>query len=63
VSFLAFHRGHIASVDPGLFGFEEAAEDLPERVLGNEAANSRDEGVAMGPSSRRTCSIRTAPQR
>ena len=33
---------------------------LPERVLGSEATNSSELGVAIGPSSRRTCSISAA---
>ena len=49
---LAFHRANVAGVYACFFGFEEAAEDLPERVLGSDATNSNDDGVAIGPSSR-----------
>ncbi len=55
-SLLAFHRADISGVDSGFFGFQEAAEDFAGACL----QSSGELGVAIGASSRRTCSINAA---
>ena len=45
---------------PASLALRKRRRILPERVLGSDATNSSELGVAIGPSSRRTCSIRAA---
>src|ERR1700688_2842116 len=45
---------------PASFAFRNRRRIFPDRVLGNDATNSSEEGVAIGPSSLRTCSISAA---
>ena len=45
---------------PASLAFRKRRRIFPDLVLGKEATNSNDEGVAIGPSSRRTCSISAA---
>ena len=46
---------------PVSLAFRKRRRIFPERVLGSAVTNSRAAGVAIGPSSRRTCSISAAP--
>ena len=45
---------------PASFALRKRRRIFPDLVFGNEATNSSDDGVAIGPSSRRTCSMSAA---
>ena len=45
---------------PVSFAFKNRRRIFPLRVFGNADTNSNAEGVAIGPNSRRTCSINVA---
>src|SRR5579863_8183484 len=45
---------------PASFAFRKRRRIFPDRVLGRDATNSSEDGVAIGPSSLRTCSMRAA---